>query len=82
MNTYTYTVLFEYFKDEDAEGYNVVVPALPGCCTWGDDLQHAKEMAHDAIRAYIESLIKDGLRVPEDIAGPDLVRIEELSLAI
>lgn len=44
----------------------VTCPALPGLVTEGDTLEEAREMARDAIRTYLESLIKDGLPIPED----------------
>jgi len=31
--------------------YTVIVPALPGCLTFGDTIEEALEMAKDAIEA-------------------------------
>jgi len=59
---YSFTVLFEPASEG---GYTVVVPALPGCVTEGDTLDEARKMAVDAIKCYCESLLKDGLLVPE-----------------
>lgn len=47
-------------------GYTAIVPALPGCITWGKDIQEAKEMAKEAIELYIEDLISSGENVPDD----------------
>jgi predicted RNase H-like HicB family nuclease len=60
--TYTYTVVFE--PDEEADGYTVTCPALPGLVTEGDTLEEARAMAADAIRCYLESLRKDGDPIP------------------
>ncbi|MGH7792511.1 MAG: type II toxin-antitoxin system HicB family antitoxin [Thermodesulfobacteriota bacterium] len=60
---YSYTVFFEPAPEG---GYIVTVPALPGLVTEGDTLDEAREMARDAIRAYLESLIKDGESIPEE----------------
>ena len=60
--TFTYTVVFE--PDDEAGGYTVTCPALPGLVTEGDTLEQAREMAADAIRCYLESLRKDGLPLP------------------
>jgi predicted RNase H-like HicB family nuclease len=60
---YSYTVFFEPAPEG---GYIVTVPALPGLVTEGDTLEEAREMARDAIRAYLESLIKDGEPIPEE----------------
>jgi antitoxin HicB len=81
VTTRTYTVYFEYFKDDAQEGYNVVVPALPGCITWGATLEEARRMAQDAIQAYVTSLEMDGDPIPEDPAMEGAVRVEKLSVA-
>lgn len=43
-----------------------MVPALPGCVTYGRTLDEAKKMVKDAIRGYIKSLKKHGELVPTD----------------
>jgi predicted RNase H-like HicB family nuclease len=60
---YSYTALFEPAEEG---GYVVTCPALPGLVTEGDSLEEAREMARDAIRAYLASLQKDGLSIPPD----------------
>jgi predicted RNase H-like HicB family nuclease len=60
---YRFTVLFEPAEEG---GYVVTCPALPGLVTEGDTLEEAREMAKDAILAYLESLRKDGLPIPPD----------------
>lgn len=56
-----YTAFFE--ANEDG-GYTVTVPALPGLVTEGRNLEHARGMARDAIRCYIEGLRKAGEPIP------------------
>ncbi len=46
MSEYRYTVLFEPLPEG---GYNVIVPAFPEICTFGDTLEEARAMALDAI---------------------------------
>ena len=60
---YRFTVLYEPAEEG---GYVVTCPALPGLVTEGETLEEAREMARDAIRAYLESLKKDGLPIPGD----------------
>ncbi len=60
---YNFTVLFEPAEEG---GYVVTCPALPGLVTEGDTLEEARAMARDAIRAYLESLRKDGQPIPAD----------------
>ena len=38
----------------------MLVPALPGCVTYGKTVEEAIEMSRDAITGYVESLIEDG----------------------
>jgi antitoxin HicB len=54
------------FEPAEEGGYVVTCPALPGLVTEGDTLEEAREMAKDAIRAYLESLQTDGLPIPTD----------------
>ena len=60
---YQYTVLYEPAEEG---GFVVTVPALPGLVTEGDTLDEARLMAEDAIRGYLESLLKDHLPIPPD----------------
>ena len=60
---YQYTVLYEPAGEG---GFVVTVPALPGLVTEGDTLDEARLMAEDAIRGYLESLLKDHLAIPPD----------------
>lgn len=53
---YNYLVIFER---NELGGYTVIVPALPGLVTEGDDLIEAKNNAEEAIRCYIEGLLKE-----------------------
>ncbi len=58
---YEYTAFFEA---NERGGYTVTVPALPGLVTEGKDLEHARDMAKDAIRCYIEGLKKAKEAIP------------------
>ena len=49
-------------------GFNVVVPATPEICTYGETVAEAREMARDAIRCYLESALKTGEPIPGDVA--------------
>jgi predicted RNase H-like HicB family nuclease len=52
---YHYETVFE----PNGAGYTVTVPKLPGLVTEGDNLKEAREMARDAIRCYLEALLKE-----------------------
>lgn len=54
------------FRPEPEGGYTVLVPSLPGCITYGADMREAKEMAQDAITAYLLSMKKNREPVRDD----------------
>lgn len=59
----TYKILL----NKEPEGkYTVTVPALPGCITYGDNIDHAIEMAREAIELYISELKERGEEIPDD----------------
>jgi antitoxin HicB len=59
----TYRVVL---RKEPEGTYTAIVPALPGCITWGENIEHAMEMAKEAIEGYIEVLKEEGEPVPDD----------------
>ncbi len=49
------------------DGYWVAeVPSLPGCISQGKTKEEAIANIQEAIEAYVESLIQDGLPVPPE----------------
>lgn len=63
MRTLNYRIRLE--KEEEG-GYTVIVPALPGCVTFGETVEEAIAMAREAIEGYIETLKDLGKEVPTD----------------
>lgn len=63
MKSLKYNVIF---YPEPEGGFTAVVPALPGCVTYGKTLEDARRMAQDAINGYIASLKKHGEEIPSD----------------
>ncbi len=61
VRNYTITL-----RKEPEGGFTVTVPSLPGCVTYGKDLDDAKKMAQEAIELYIESLEHHDEEVPEE----------------
>jgi antitoxin HicB len=49
---YRYNIML---RPEPEEGFTAVVPALPGCVTYGRTLDEDREMAKDAISGYIRA---------------------------
>jgi antitoxin HicB len=65
MTHYHFTVVLEPDLAEPTR-YNVRVPALPGCLTYGESIEDALANAHEAIAVYLESLIADGEAIPTE----------------
>jgi predicted RNase H-like HicB family nuclease len=60
---HTYKVLLH---KEPEGGYTVTVPRLPGCITYGEDIDEALKMAEEAILLYLEEIEENGESVPDD----------------
>lgn len=73
-----YTIVLEPAEEG---GYNVVVPALPGCLTQGDTYEEAVAMAHDAIALWLVGLADEGAPIPVE---PDsfAVQITQVEVAV
>jgi antitoxin HicB len=63
MRIYNYTVIFRPLEEG---GYDVIVPAIPEICTFGETRAEARKMAEDAIRCYLESALIREEPIPED----------------
>jgi antitoxin HicB len=63
MTNRTYKILL---TKEPEGAYTATVPALPGCVTYGDNVDHAILMAKEAIELYIEHLQEKGESIPDD----------------
>ncbi len=55
-----------HLHKEPEGGFTVSVPALPGCITYGNDLDEAIAMAKEAIELYIEELKERGETISDD----------------
>jgi antitoxin HicB len=65
--THRFTVVLT--PEPDGSAYNVTVPSLPGCLTWGETVEEALDHAREAIALYLE----DEEGVDELIAANDSI---------
>ena len=56
----------DFEKSRNSGGFTVKVPALPGCITYGENVDHSILMAQEAIELYIEELKSRGEEIPDD----------------
>ena len=54
------------FRAEPEGGFTVLVPALPGCITYGKNIQEAQKMAREAITLYLEDMVAEGEEIPQN----------------
>lgn len=59
----TYRILL---TKEPEGGFTVTVPALPGCITYGENMEEAITMGKDAIELYLESLVAHDEPIPTE----------------
>jgi len=55
-----------HLHKEPEGGYTVSVLSLPGCITYGENVDEAVKMAKEAIELYIEELNFRGESIPDD----------------
>lgn len=73
MNRLFYPAVFH--KAEEG-GFWVTFPDIPECMTQGEDMQHAYQMAVDALGLSLTSMEEAGEDIPK-ASAPDAVQIED-----
>ena len=53
-----------FYKEEDG-GFSVQIPDLLGCCTQGDTLEEAMQMAQDAALGWLLTAVEDNEEIPK-----------------
>jgi predicted RNase H-like HicB family nuclease len=77
MRSYTFTIVIE--KEPEDPGYYAHCPELPGCVSGGATLDETRGNIGEAIQLYLESLLEDGLPLPD--AASD-VHVERVTIAL
>ena len=60
---YNYKILLH---KEPEGGFTVSVPTLPGCITYGENIDEAMSMAKEAVSLYLEELKERGEIISDD----------------
>lgn len=83
MKVYKFTVVFEPDK-EQKEVYNVFVPALPGCFSFGESLAEARYNIREAIELYLSTLLEEDKSIPKDkkVKVSKNAKVEEIIVGI
>lgn len=72
MAKYLYPAIFT----KENEMYNVSFPDIPGCNTFGSNLQEAYDMAEDALCLMLYSMEEDGDEIP---TASDITKLKHKS---
>jgi antitoxin HicB len=67
-----YTIIIEKGRES---GYIAYAPALKGCVSQGKTKTETMNNIKEAMEAYIEALLEDGLPVPTEV-GKDMIELE------
>jgi predicted RNase H-like HicB family nuclease len=67
-----YTVIIEKGRES---GYIAYAPALKGCISQGETREEVLKNIKEAMEAYVEALLEDGLPLPTEV-GKDTVELE------
>lgn len=67
-----YTVIIERGHES---GYVAYAPALKGCVSQGETREEVLKNIKEAMEAYVEALLEDGLPLPTEV-GKDTVELE------
>ena len=60
----TATFRVKVIIEKDSEGFHAYSPSLIGLHVWGETIPGAKDLARDAVNAYIAALRKNGDEIP------------------
>ena len=64
--------------EADGSAYNVSVPALPGCYTWGGTFEEAVQMAREAIAGHVAARRDLGEEVPVEGGNVPIVTVVDV----
>ena len=64
MKFYSFQIVIE--REAEDEGYFAYTPNVPGCFSNGKTIEETKRNIREAIELYLESLVEDGLPIPQE----------------
>lgn len=69
-----YTIVLT--EEPDGTAFNVTVPAMPGCLTWGATIDEALVHAREAIALHLEGYAERGEPYPVEATSPQLMEVD------
>lgn len=62
MKQFTFRVIIQ----KDTSGFHGFVPSLPGCHTYGENIEEVRKNIKEAVKGWIEATKEQGWKVPND----------------
>ena len=83
MKLYKFTVVFKPEKDQKGV-FNVSVPALPGCLSFGESLTEARYNIREAIELYLSTFLEEDKAIPKDKKSkhPKNAIVEQITVGV
>ena len=60
-------------EPEEAGGFTITVPSLPGCISYGTTIDESLKMIKDAMKGWVEVAKEEGIDIPEEVEKTILV---------
>ena len=83
MKFYKFTAIFEPEKGRE-NVFNVYIPALRGCLSFGESLAEDRYNIREALELYLETFLEEERPIPSDekIKNPKGAHAEEITVGV
>lgn len=78
MQNISFPAVFESVTD----GYSIYFPDLPGCISWGKNIEEAKLQAKDALELHIFGMEESGEEIPVPSETVSAINEDDVIVAI
>lgn len=75
MKQFTFRTIIQ----KDGTGFHGFVPSLPGCHTYGENVEEVRKNIKEAVAGYIEANQEQGWKLPQD-EGIETIESIQLNL--
>lgn len=77
-------VIYDPSESTEPDKYMAEIPALPGCCVWGDTPEDTLDTLQDVAAAIIETHIERGYGLPDEVKDALIIpeNSDELVVAV
>jgi len=77
------TFVLKVSLTQESDGrWSAVVPALPGCSSWGYTAQEALHNIKDAAEIFIEDMVDAGQELPHESSNVELINEPAVAVSL